>query len=151
MRLRASVERQIVLAGLACIVLSVWHPILCGNPVLWGWWKWDCGEWLHHCIRSCCWLLVTLKKQKRRQQLYTTEDGSKHQPEKLYTHTCVHANSPSTTTIILHTLLLSSLWKRACLASLSHDTVFLNFFGQLSRYQVPYGEQIMGLANCISL
>lgn len=88
MRLRASVERQIVLAGLACIVLSVWHPILCGNPVLWGWWKWDCGEWLHHCIRSCCWLLVTLKKEKRRQQLYTTEDGSKHQPEKWYTHTC---------------------------------------------------------------
>lgn len=65
MRLRASVECQIVLAGLACIVLSVWHPILCGNPILWGWRKWDCGEWLHHCIRSCCWLLVTLKKGKK--------------------------------------------------------------------------------------
>lgn len=88
MWLRASVERQIVLAGLACIVLSVWHPILCGNSILWGWRKWDCGEWLHHCIRSCCWLLVTLKKGKRRKQLYTTEDGSEHQPEKQYTHTC---------------------------------------------------------------
>lgn len=88
MRLRASVECQIVLAGLACIVLSVWHPILCGNPILWGWRKWDCGEWLHHCIRSCCWLLVTLKKGKRRKQLYTTEDRSKHQPEKQHTRSC---------------------------------------------------------------
>lgn len=88
MRLRASVECQIVLAGLACIVLSVWHPILCGNPILWGWRKWDCGEWLHHCIRSCWWLLVTLKKGERKKQLYTTEGKPKHQPEKQHTRSC---------------------------------------------------------------
>lgn len=92
MRLRAPVERQIVLAGLACIVLSVWHPVLCGNPVLWGWRKWDCGEWLHHCIRSCCWLLVTLEKGESRRQLYYTAAGRwKHHPEKLSTNSpCQH-------------------------------------------------------------
>lgn len=127
MRLRASVERQIVLAGLACIVLSVWHPVLCGNPVLWGWRKWDCGEWLHHCIRSCCWLLVTLEKGKSRRRLYyTMENRWKHHPEKLSTNTLrtVHVNIPPTAAVILHHLLLSSLSKRARLAPPNYDTGF---------------------------
>lgn len=143
MRLRASVECQIVLAGLACIVLSVWHPILCGNPVLWGWRKWDCGEWLHHCIRSCCWLLVTLKRGRRRKQLYTTEDKSNHQHEKL--HTGVHVNIPPTATIILHSLLLSSPSKRARLAPLSHDTVFLIFLGKFLTTGWHTKNQLWGL------
>jgi len=156
MRLRASVERQIVLAGLACIVLSVWHPILCGNPVLWGWRKWDCGEWLHHCIRSCCWLLVTLKKGTRRKKLYYTTAESKHQPEKSSTSSTsmlhrVHVNIPPTATITLHSLLLPSLSKRARLAPLSHDIVFFIFFWKSSHYWVACEEQTRGLANCIPL
>lgn len=46
--------------GLAGIVLSVWHSIFCGNSVLWRWWEWDGSKRLNHCVRSCCWLLVTL-------------------------------------------------------------------------------------------
>lgn len=109
MRLRASIERQIVLAGLACIVLSVWHPILCGNPILWGWRKWDCGEWLHHCIRSCCWLLVTLKKETRRKQLYYTGGESKHQPEKSSTCTRVPQSSCKHPTHSHHNIAQSSI------------------------------------------
>lgn len=46
--------------GLAGIVLSVWHSIFCGNSILWRWWERDGSKRLNHCVRSCCWLLVTL-------------------------------------------------------------------------------------------
>ena len=63
--LRASVECQVMLTGLAGIVLSVWHSILCGNSILWRWWKRDGSKRLNHCIRSCCWLLVTLEQTEK--------------------------------------------------------------------------------------
>lgn len=63
--LRASVQCQAVLAGLAGIVLSMWHSILCGNSILWRWWKWDGSKRLNHCVRSCCWLLVTLEQTEK--------------------------------------------------------------------------------------
>lgn len=64
MSLCTPIDCQIVLAGLACIVLSVGYSILCGDPILWGRWKWDCGKWLDHCVRSGCRLLVTLESEK---------------------------------------------------------------------------------------
>lgn len=48
--------------GLAGIVLSVWHSIFCGNSILWRWWERDGSKRLNHCVRSCCWLLVTLEQ-----------------------------------------------------------------------------------------
>ena len=63
--LRASVECQVMLTGLAGIVLSVWHSILCGNSILWRWWKRDGSKRLNHCVRSCCWLLVTLEQTEK--------------------------------------------------------------------------------------
>lgn len=78
MRLCTAIDCQIVLAGLACIVLSVGYPILCGDPILWGRWEWDCGEWLDHCFRSSCWLLVTLerikKEREKKKVYYITEE-----------------------------------------------------------------------------
>lgn len=65
MGLRAAVEGQVMLTGLAGIVLSVWHSILGGNSILWRWRKWDCSKRLNHCIRSCCWLLVTLRQTEK--------------------------------------------------------------------------------------
>ena len=70
--LRASIEGQVMLTGLAGIVLSVWHSVFCGNPILWRWWKWDGSKRLNHCVRSCCWLLVTLEqieKEKSRRKI----------------------------------------------------------------------------------
>lgn len=56
------VERQVMFTGLAGIVLSVWHSVFCGNSVLWRWWERDGSKRLNHCVRSCCWLLVTLEQ-----------------------------------------------------------------------------------------
>lgn len=145
-RLRAPVERQIVLAGLACIVLSVWHPVLCGNPVLWGWRKWDCGEWLHHCIRSCCWLLVTLEKGESSFITPQKTDGCISLRNHPRSHICFTRFMQ-----ISHSLPQSAIFFSIgpCSAESSHW--FLITLGQLSHFWVAHGEPSMGFATCSHL